>query len=825
MGACVVDQRTAVSGQGCDSEYATDLDEVSVHIIGARVEAIEVVSELTVRLVCLTDTASASDRKQESKSVKQDDDLPAWSTSGALTAHVRQSLCGTFTLIGSFLSVPDSITQFGDSNVGAGRSPDKGTRWKVRVVGGVSEHGTVVGSDEASGSDEKQWLADENGTIQWEGCLPDATSAVTVLQVSPISAVRVEGVEVVVGHVDGHEASSVEATDGGSVTDSNLTSKLHAQNGGGTRRLEMKFVKPGGLDSTLKRVRETVFLALFRRRLFYSTGLSPPRGVLMYGIPGTGKTLIAKTIARECGASFIVLNGGDVTSKFVGESEAKLRETFAEARRRAPSVIFIDEIDALCPKRDDSGGMSGAGSTARVVATVLTLLDGMPTAPRDRKDGGADPDAVVVLAATNRPDALDPALRRPGRFDHEIEVPVPSAEGRRQILEAYLACMALDASVDVDTLVSATHGFVGADLSMLCREAQVKAIEKTIPAGVFTGDMPEHDTIVDGDASKVAAEVHVSMTEFQHALKGLKPSALREYAVEVPRTRWMDIGGCEEAKRILQEAVEWPLVHQDTFRRLGIRPSRGVLMYGPPGCAKTMMARAVASECGLNFLAVKGPELFNMYVGESERQLRTLFGRARQAAPAVIFFDEIDAIAASRDFAGDGGGGGVENRLLNTLLNEIDGVDSPLAHVIVLAATNRPHAIDHALLRPGRMDKLVHVGLPDDDGRRAVFEVHLRKVAQDENDPIRIDDLVSASDGYSSAEIAGIVREALMSRVGRIIRAMPRGSADRDLIEPIEPIEPMVQVGHGDLVEALKECKPRTSTEVLDMLTNFRAQH
>lgn len=488
----------------------------------------------------------------------------------------------------------------------------------------------------------------------------------------------------------------------------------------------------GGLTPQLADLRRAIELQLTQPQLFRRFGVCPPTGVLLYGPPGTGKTMIARAVAAEAGASVFVINGPEILSKFYGETEASLRRIFAEALRRRPSVIFIDELDALCPRRD------GAPSDVdkRVVASLLTLMDSLSS------EGSAG--QVLVLGATNRPEALDPALRRPGRFDQELEIGVPSAEGRRDILQKLLCTMPHGLTdVDVQHLAGSAHGYVGADLRALCHEAGLCALRRILGKQPHVPD------------SKLAASVTVTLQDFLQAMNEVRPSAMREVAVDVPSVSWSDIGGLEEIKLKLKQAVEWPQKHPESFLRMGIRPPKGVLLYGPPGCSKTMIAKALANESGLNFLAVKGPELMNKYVGESERAVREIFRKARAVAPAIIFFDELDALAVERGRSS--GAGEVADRVLAQLLTEMDGVEQ-LKNVTIVAATNRPDRIDQALLRPGRIDSVIYVPLPDAAARREILGLRLRSMPLAED--VDVQQLVSRTEAYSGAEIVAVCQEA-----------------------------------------------------------------
>ncbi|XP_076005308.1 ATPase family gene 2 protein homolog A isoform X2 [Genypterus blacodes] len=510
-----------------------------------------------------------------------------------------------------------------------------------------------------------------------------------------------------------------------------------------TRRSKVTYSMIGGLSSQLDVIRETIELPLKHPELFSNYGIPPPRGVLLYGPPGTGKTMIGRAIANEVGAHMTVINGPEIMSKFYGETEARLRQIFTEASQRQPAIIFIDELDALCPKRE------GAQNEVekRVVASLLTLMDGIGSEGHSGQ--------LLVLGATNRPHALDPAVRRPGRFDKEIEVGVPSAAERADILQKQLSSVPCSAATEeVTQLADAAHGYVGADLAAVCKEAGLRALRRAL-----AGSHPPSDL-------QLMGKVTVTLQDLQWATSVVKPSAMREVAIDVPKVRWSDVGGMEEVKLKLKQAVEWPLRHPEAFTRMGIQPPKGVLLYGPPGCSKTMIAKALANESGLNFLAVKGPELLSKYVGESERAVREVFRKARAVAPSIVFFDEIDALASDR--GSSAGSGGVGDRVLAQLLTEMDGIEQ-LRDVTVLAATNRPDMIDKALMRPGRLDRVVYVPLPDAPTRQEIFSLQFRNMPVSES--VCLHDLVTRTNKYSGAEITAVCREAALLALQEDIKA------------------------------------------------------
>ena len=496
--------------------------------------------------------------------------------------------------------------------------------------------------------------------------------------------------------------------------------------------VDVSYEDVGGLKEEVKKVREMIEIPLKRPELFEKLGIAPPKGVLMHGPPGTGKTLLAKAVASESDAHFIAINGPEIMSKYVGGSEENLREYFEEAEENSPSIIFIDELDAIAPKREETNGEA----ERRTVAQLLTLMDGL-------KSRGQ----VVVIGATNRPDSLDPALRRPGRFDREIEIGVPDTEERKEVLEIHTRNMPLAEDVDLDKISSTTHGFVGADLESLCKEAAMRVVRRILPEIQNDEEIPE----------EVMKKIVVTGDDFKNAQKEIQPSALREVLVQIPDIKWDDVGGLEDVKQELKEAVEWPLKHPETFQRLGIRPPKGTLLYGIPGTGKTLLAKAVASESEANFISVKGPELLSKWVGESEKGVREVFRKAKQASPTVIFFDEIDAIASTR--SGNDGDSGVTKRVVNQLLTEMDGLEE-LEDVAIIAATNRPDILDAGLMRPGRFDRHIQVKEPDEEARLAIFKVHTKDMPL--ADDVDLKKLAKHTEGYVGADIESVCREAAM---------------------------------------------------------------
>jgi transitional endoplasmic reticulum ATPase len=498
----------------------------------------------------------------------------------------------------------------------------------------------------------------------------------------------------------------------------------------------------GGLEDEIKKIREMVELPLKHPEIFSRLGVEPPKGVLLYGPPGCGKTLLAKAVANESEANFMLLNGPEVMSKFYGESEKKIRELFENAGKNAPAIIFIDEIDAIAPKREESFGEV----ERRVVSQILTCMDGLKNRGR-----------VVVIGATNRPNALDPALRRPGRFDREINIGVPDKKGRLEVLKIHTRNMPITKDVNLNELASITHGFVGADLSALTKEAAMNVLRRIFPSLKMKEDEPISQSIL--------AKLKVTNKDFREALKFVQPSAMREVLVETPNIKWEDIGGLERAKQELKEAVEWPLKYPDSFKNIGIKPPKGLLLYVPPGTGKTLIAKAVATESESNFIQIKGPSLLSMWVGKSEEGVRKIFERAKQVAPCIVFFDEIDSLAGKR---GIELGNRVSERVLNQLLAEMDGIED-LHDVVVIGATNRPDMLDTALLRPGRFDRLIFTDVPDKKSRLEIFKIHTKKMPLARE--IKLTTFAEKTEGYSGADIEAVCREAGMLALREDINA------------------------------------------------------
>ncbi|PSP45300.1 AAA family ATPase [Halobacteriales archaeon QH_6_66_25] len=532
----------------------------------------------------------------------------------------------------------------------------------------------------------------------------------------------------------------------------------------------------GGLDEELEQVREMIELPMRHPELFQQLGIEPPKGVLLQGPPGTGKTLMARAVANEIDAYFTDISGPEIMSKYYGESEEQLREVFEEAEENSPAVVFIDEIDSIAPKRGETSG----DVERRVVAQLLSLMDGL-------EERGQ----VIVIGATNRVDALDPALRRGGRFDREIEVGVPDKEGRKEILQVHTRGMPLAEGIDLDEYAENTHGFVGADIEQLAKEAAMNALRRI---------RPELDLEEEEIDAKTLERLEVVADDFTSALKGIEPSALREVFVEVPDVTWEQVGGLGDTKDRLRETIQWPLEYPEVFDQMDIEAAKGVLLYGPPGTGKTLLAKAIANEAQSNFISIKGPELLNKYVGESEKGVREVFEKARSNAPTVVFFDEIDSIAGERGRTT--GDSGVGERVVSQLLTELDGLEA-LEDVVVIATTNRPDLIDQALLRPGRLDRHINVPIPDGDARRKIFEVHTRDKPL--ADGVDLDDLAARTDGYVGADIEAVCREASMI-------------ATREFITSVDPEEIGDSVGNVRVTadhfdEALSEVKPSVDQE------------
>ncbi len=587
------------------------------------------------------------------------------------------------------------------------------------------------------------------------------------------------GREIPLKIADTSPSGTVVVTDGTEITISEKPAEqIHegAAAGGSGGSPNVTYEDTGGLDRELEQVREMIELPMRHPELFQQLGIEPPKGVLLHGPPGTGKTLMAKAVASEIDASFHNISGPEIMSKYYGESEEQLREMFEEAEENAPAIVFIDELDSIAPKRGETSG----DVERRVVAQLLSLMDGL-------EERGQ----VIVIGATNRVDAIDPALRRGGRFDREIEIGVPDKEGRREILQVHTRGMPLAEGIDLEQYAENTHGFVGADVATLTREAAMNALRRIRP------ELDLESEEIDAD---VLDALRVTEDDFKGARKGIEPSALREVFVEVPDTNWEQVGGLSDTKERLRETIQWPLEYPEVFESMDLDAAKGVLLYGPPGTGKTLLAKAVANEAESNFISIKGPELLNKFVGESEKGVREVFSKARENAPTVVFFDEIDSIAGER--GRQSGDSGVGERMVSQLLTELDGLEE-LEDVVVVATTNRPDLIDPALLRPGRLDRHVHVPVPDEDARRAIFAVHTREKPL--ADDVDLDELASETEGYVGADIEAVCREASMAATRQFIHS----------VDPDEAADSVgnVRVSREHFEQALDEVNPSVTAE------------
>lgn len=539
----------------------------------------------------------------------------------------------------------------------------------------------------------------------------------------------------IMGRRIGFAVTSVTPSDGASLIDNDTEFVIGSvpKSAKGVPRISYEDI--GGLRNEVHKVREMIELPLRHPEIFERIGIEAPKGVLLHGPPGTGKTLLAKAVANETQANFFSISGPEIMSKFYGESEERLRQIFKEAEENGPSIIFIDEIDSIAPKREEVSG----DVEKRVVSQLLTLMDGIKSRGK-----------LVVIGATNRPNAIDPALRRPGRFDREIEIGIPDEQGRLEILQIHTRGMPLTEDVDLASMARVTHGFVGADLEALSKEAAMRSLRRILPE-------------INLEEPKIPAEIlskiKVTKQDFDEALRDVQPSAMREVLVQRPNVKWDDIGGLKKVKEELAEAIEWPLKNADLFTEADVRPPKGILLYGPPGTGKTMIAKAVAATSEANFISIKGPELISKWVGESEKGVREVFRKARQAAPCVIFFDELDAVAPRRGSEGDAR---VTERVISQMLTEMDGLED-LKGVVVIGATNRPDIIDEALLRPGRFDRILEVPIPDKEARKQIFQVHTKRKPIDSD--VNLDKLVEMTDGMTGADIAAVVNAAAMSAI------------------------------------------------------------
>jgi transitional endoplasmic reticulum ATPase len=546
----------------------------------------------------------------------------------------------------------------------------------------------------------------------------------------------------VMGRRIGFAVTSTSPTDTASLIDSNtefIIGSVPKAAAKGVPRISYEDI--GGLKNEVQKVREMIELPLRHPEIFDRIGIEAPKGVLLHGPPGTGKTLLAKAVASETNANFYSISGPEIMSKFYGESEERLREIFKEAEENAPSIIFIDEIDSIAPKREEVSG----DVEKRVVSQLLTLMDGIQSRGK-----------LVVIGATNRPNAIDPALRRPGRFDREIDIGIPDEQGRLDILLIHSRGMPLTEDVNLESIAKVTHGFVGADLEALSKEAAMRSLRRILPE-------------INLEQPKIPAEIlnkiKITKQDFDEALRDVQPSAMREVLVQRPNVEWEDIGGLQQVKEELAEAIEWPLKHADLFTEANVQPPKGILLYGPPGTGKTMIAKAVAATSEANFISIKGPELISKWVGESEKGVREVFRKARQAAPCVVFFDEIDAIAPRR--GGSEGDGHATERVISQMLTELDGLED-LKGVVVIGATNRPDIIDEALLRPGRFDRILEVPPPDKDARKQIFHIHTKKKPLESD--VNLDNLVEMTEGMTGADVAALVNAAAMTAIKEHVR-------------------------------------------------------
>ncbi|MFL6480565.1 MAG: CDC48 family AAA ATPase [Nitrososphaera sp.] len=542
----------------------------------------------------------------------------------------------------------------------------------------------------------------------------------------------------IMGRRIGFAVSNTSPTDTASLIDSNtefVIGSVPKTAAKGVPRVSYEDI--GGLKNEVQKVREMIELPLRHPEIFDRIGIEAPKGVLLHGPPGTGKTLLAKAVASETNANFYSISGPEIMSKFYGESEERLREIFKEAEQNAPSIIFIDEIDSIAPKREEVSG----DVEKRVVSQLLTLMDGIKSRGK-----------LVIIGATNRPNAIDPALRRPGRFDREIDIGIPDEQGRLDILLIHSRGMPLTGDVNLESIAKVTHGFVGADLEALSKEAAMRSLRRILPE-------------INLDQPKIPAEIlnkiKITKQDFDEALRDVQPSAMREVLVQRPNVGWDDIGGLDQVKEELAEAIEWPLKHADLFAEANIEPPKGILLHGSPGTGKTMIAKAVAATSEANFISIKGPELISKWVGESEKGVREVFRKARQAAPCVIFFDELDAIAPRRG-GGSEGDGHVTERVISQMLTELDGLED-LKGVVVIGATNRPDIIDEALLRPGRFDRILEVPAPDKEARKQIIQIHTKKKPLESN--VNLDKLIDMTEGMTGADIAALVNAAAMGAI------------------------------------------------------------
>ena len=534
----------------------------------------------------------------------------------------------------------------------------------------------------------------------------------------------------------------------------------------------------GGLKNEVRKIREMVELPMRHPELFEKIGVEAPKGVLLYGPPGTGKTLLAKAVAGETSAHFISLSGPEIMGKYYGESEERIREIFKQAEENSPSIVFIDEIDSIAPKRDEVSGEV----EKRIVSQLLTLMDGMKSRGK-----------VVVIAATNRPDSIDPALRRPGRFDREIEIGIPDDEGRYEILSIHTRGMPIDEKVDLKQIAKVTHGFVGADLEILSKEAAMRSLRRILP---------EINLSEDKVSIEILQKIKITSDDFRDALKEVRPSALREVQVQIPNVNWDDVGGLDELKEELREAVEWPIKHKEAFEYVDVEAPKGILLHGPPGTGKTMIAKALATMTDSNFISIKGPELLSKWVGESEKGVREIFRKARQAAPCIIFLDEVDALVPRR---GSGGSSShVTENVVSQILTEIDGLEE-LHNVLIIGATNRLDIVDEALLRPGRFDRIIEVPNPDSKGREQIFRIHSKKKPLGSD--VNITKIIELTNGFSGAEMAAIVNRSAILALKRHVNTKSGNVKDikitqQDILDSIDKVKPRKK--DAPLIQSIK---------------------
>src|SRR5215210_3595255 len=600
----------------------------------------------------------------------------------------------------------------------------------------------------------------------------------------------------IMGRRIGFAVTSTSPTDAASLVDSNtefIIGSIPKAGAKGVPRVSYEDI--GGLKNEVQKVREMIELPLRHPEIFDRIGIEAPKGVLLHGPPGTGKTLLAKAVANETNANFYSISGPEIMSKFYGESEERLREVFKEAEENAPSIIFIDEIDSIAPKREEVSG----DVEKRVVSQLLTLMDGIKSRGK-----------LVVIGATNRPNAIDPALRRPGRFDREIDIGIPDEQGRLDILLIHSRGMPLTEEVNLESIAKVTHGFVGADLEALSKEAAMRSLRRILPE-------------INLEQPKIPAEIlnkiKITKQDFDEALRDVQPSAMREVLVQRPNVGWEDIGGLQQVKEELTEAIEWPLKHANLFAEADVQPPKGILLYGPPGTGKTMIAKAVAATSEANFISIKGPELISKWVGESEKGVREVFRKARQAAPCVIFFDELDAVAPRR--GGSEGDAHVTERVISQMLTELDGLED-LKGVVVIGATNRPDIIDEALLRPGRFDRLLEVPPPDKDARREILKIHTSKKPLD-HDTVNMDKLVDLTDGYTGADIAAMVNAAAMSAIKEHMMTSVNKENEikeearaktREYIKENEQQKPKLKISMNHFESALQKIKKKNKVTI-----------